>query len=57
MSTRPDVRARDCPVCGRPTEIEDEICCCFWCGWDEAPRCRHGVIEWEFCSQCPDGGV
>ena len=29
---------------------------CEWCGWTDRPACAHGILEGEFCAQCPGGG-
>ncbi len=48
-----------CPICAAPIEIDGDpdYRVCFWCGWDNYPRCGHGIIEFEFCVHCPEGGA
>jgi len=47
----------ECPNCRSTTDIEDGTRFCDYCGWDDALRCPHGIAEYEWCQQCPDGGV
>ena len=53
-----------CPLCGESVtrgaelsgDTEDDHRVCQYCMWDDYERCAHGVIEGEFCINCPGGG-